>query len=130
MATQTYQTASRHLLAQAREVLYLGDARQASAQGWAAAAQMLQSAAEQRGWAHQAHTDLFNAIAGLVAETGDDDIRRLFCAAISLEANSYENWMPAVSVDSDLNDIAQFLDKLEPLAAPRWPGTDAAKQSQ
>lgn len=128
MAMPTYQTASRHLLAQAREVLYLGDVRQASALGWAAAAQMLQSAAEQRGWAHQAHTDLFNAIAGLVAETGDDDIRRLFCAAVSLETNCYENWLPAVSVDGDLDDIALFLDKLESL--PTLARIDEAKQSQ
>ena len=112
MAMPTYPAASRHLLAQAREVLHLGDVRQASGLGWAAAVQMLQSAAEQRGWAHQTHTDLFNAIAGLVAATGDDDIRRLFCAAVSFEANCYENWLPAVSVDGDLNDIALFLDKL------------------
>ena len=34
--------------------------------------------------------------------------------------NFYENWNNAgVSVDADsLDDIAQFLDKLEPLAAP------------
>ncbi len=114
----TYQADSRHLLAQAREELYLGDTRQASAMGWAAGSQMLKSVAEQRGWAHQTHADLFNAITCLVAETGDDDIRRLFCAAGSLEANYYENWMPAVSVDGDLDDIAQFLDKLESLSNP------------
>lgn len=110
MAIPTYLADSRHLLAQAREELYLGDTRQASAMGWAAGSQMLKSVAEQRGWAHQAHPDLFNAITCLVAETGD--------AAISLEANYYENWMPAVSVDGDLDDIAQFLDKLESLSAP------------
>ena len=40
MATQTYQTASRHLLAQARVELAAGDTRQASEKGWGAAAQI------------------------------------------------------------------------------------------
>ena len=118
MAMPTCQIDSRHLLAQAREDLYLGDTRQASQKGWAAAAQIVKSVAETRGWAHHDHAALFIVISRLVAETGDDDIRRLFNVAISLEANFYENWIPGVSVDGDLDDIAQFLDKLEPLAAP------------
>ena len=118
MAAQTYQTASRHLLAQARAELAAGDTRQASEKGWGAAAQIVKSVAEPRGWAHQDHAALYNVISRLVAETGDDDIRRLFNVAASLEANFYENWQPAVSVDGALDDIARFLDRLEPLVRP------------
>ena len=117
MAMPTCPADSCHLLAQARADLYLGATRQASQKGWAAAAQIVKSVAETRGWAHHDHTALFIVISRLVAETGDDDIRLLFNVAVSLEANFYENWQPGVSVDADLDDIAQFLDKLEPLTA-------------
>ena len=117
MAAQTYYSASRHLLAQGREELYLGDTRQASEKGWGAAAQMVKSVAEQRGWAHQSHAALYRVVSRLVSETGDDDIRRLFKVASALHANFYENWDTAQSVAGDLDDVERFLDKLEPLAS-------------
>ena len=112
---QTCPTDSCRLLAQAREELYLGDTRQASAMGWRAALLMVQSVAEQRGWEHHDHAVLYCVIRDLTAETGDADVRRLFAVAVSLEVNCYENWTPAVSVDGCLDDIALLLDKLEPL---------------
>ena len=118
MVGQTCQTASRHLLAQAHEELAAGDTRQASQKGWAAAAQIVKSVAAQRGWEHRNHAALFDAISRLVAETGDDDIRDLFYVAVSLEANFYENWDNAANVAGDLLDLEQFLDIMEPLAAP------------
>ena len=118
MVAQTYQTASRHLLAQAHEELAAGDTRQASEKGWAAAAQIVKSVAESRSWEHRNHAALFNVISRLVAETGDDDIRDLFYVAVSLEANFYENWDNAANVAGDLLDMERFLDIMEPLAAP------------
>ena len=102
MAAQTYQTASRHLLAQGREELYLGDVRQASEKGWGAAAQMVKSVAEQRGWEHRNHAALFNVISRLVAETGDGDIRRLFQVANALHINFCENRDSASNVAGGL----------------------------
>ena len=118
MVAQTYQTASRHLLAQAHEELAAGDTRQASQKGWAAAAQIVKSVAETRGWAHHDHAALYRVIRRLADETGDEDIRRLFDVAGNLQVNFYENWNNAANVTDSLDDIAQFLDKLEPLAAP------------
>ena len=73
MAMPTCQIDSRHLLAQAREDLYLGDTRQASQKGWAAAAQIVKSVAETRGWAHHDHAALFivviRRLVGLKPET-------------------------------------------------------------
>ena len=57
MATETYRTASRQLLAQGREELERGDTRQASEKGWGAAAQMVKDVAERRGWEHRAIQD-------------------------------------------------------------------------
>ena len=118
MATQTYRTASRHLLTQAREELAAGDTRQASEKGWGAAAQMVKSVAAQRGWAHQSHAALYFVVRRLTNETGDEDIKRLFNTAGNLHVNFYENWNNAENVASDLADVGRFLDKLEPLAAP------------
>ena len=118
MVAQTYQTASRHLLAQARAELAAGDTRQASEKGWGAAARMVKSIAEQRGWEHRNHAALYRVIRRLVDETGDEDIKRLFNTAGNLHVNFYENWNNAENVASDLADVGRFLDKLEPLAAP------------
>ena len=118
MTTQTYQTASRHLLMQAHIELAAGDTRQASEKGWGAAAQMVKSVAERRGWEHRNHAALFDVIARLVDETGDSEIRRLFRVANALHVNFYENWDKAENVAGDLNDLELFLDKLEPLSTP------------
>ena len=117
MASQTYQAASRHLLAQGQEELARGDVRQASEKGWGAAAQIVKAIAEQRGWAHRSHAALFDVISLLVSETQDHEIRRLFDVANALHINFYENWNNAENVSNALNDVERFLDKLEPLVS-------------
>ena len=116
MVTQTYKAASRFLLSQGESELARGDTRQASEKGWGAAEQMVKSIAEQRGWEHKGHAELYNVIARLVVETGDDEIRRLFHVAGSLHTNFYENWDNASNVAAGLADVRRFLDKLEPMA--------------
>ena len=81
MVMQTYREASRRLLAQAESELAAGDVRSASEKGWGATAQMVKSVADGRGWPHRSHVALYNSIARLVAETGDDQIRQLFAVA-------------------------------------------------
>ena len=117
MVAQNYQAASRYLLAQSREELGRGDVRQSSEKGWGAAAQIVKSVAEQRGWEHRSHAALFDAVSLLVSETGDAEIRRLFHVASALHVNFYENWDNAENVASGLDDVQRFLDKLEPLAS-------------
>ena len=103
MTTQQYQQASEHFLAQARRELANGDLAQASEKGWGAAAQILKAIVNQRGWEHNRH---YHRTANrLRAETGDDDIRRLFAVASDLHENFYEN------------DMEALLDKLRPLLA-------------
>ena len=115
MATRTYRSASRRLLEQAREELAKGDVRQSSEKGWGAAAQMVKAVADQRGWEHAGHRQLFTAVRHLRDETGDQDIRRLFDVANSLHTNFYEDWKETQSVAEGLDDVARFLDKLAPL---------------
>ena len=112
---QAYRTASRGLLAQGREELAAGDARQASEKGWGAAAQMVKAVGEERDWAHRGHAQLFRIVERLVNETGDADISNLFQVASGLHQNFYENWDTAQNVARALDEVERFLDKLEPM---------------
>ena len=114
-AGNAYQHKSRYFLAQAREELATGDLAQASEKGWGAAAQMVKAIAEQRGWDHRGHAQLFRAVDILANETGDDDIDRLFKVASALHVNFYEDWSSAASIARGLEDIARLVSKLEPL---------------
>lgn len=115
MATASYKAASRALLGQGESELAQGDARQASEKGWGAAAQMVKAVADRRGWEHRNHAALYNVIARLVAETGDDEIRRLFAVAGNLHVNFYENWDNPANIAAGLADVQRLLDKLEPM---------------
>ena len=76
---------------------------------------MVKSVANGRGWPHRSHVALYNSIARLVAETGDDEIRQLFAVPGDLHVNSYENWNNADNVAAGLADVQRLLDKLEQL---------------
>ena len=115
---KTYQDASRTLLAQARAELRQGDTRQASEKGWGAAAQMLKSIAEQRGWDHNSHRYIRRTDTRLVQETGDREIARLYRVASDLHTNFYEDVDGADEVSLGLDDIQTLLDKLAPLLNP------------
>ena len=115
MTTETYRSDSRLLLAQARDELSAGDARQASEKGWGAAAQMIKAVAEQRGWEHKRHALLWQVARRLTRETGDADIRRLFQIASDLHTNFYENMYDAEFIADGLDDVRTLLDKLDPL---------------
>ena len=115
MQTPTYRTASRELMAQATEELAAGDSRQASEKAWGAAAQMVKAVAQDRGWRHDNHFLLYQAINSLADETGDRQIISLFHTAGNLHTNFYENWHPVGVVASGIEDVAMLLDKLEPL---------------
>ena len=115
MTTQKYREASRHLLQQARSELAIGDVRQASEKAWSAAAQIVKAVANQRGWEHHGHAQLFDVIDDLRAETRDREIRALFDVASALHSNFYEDWRSSENVAEGLDDVERFLDQLEPL---------------
>ena len=115
MTTQTYQTASRQLLAQARDELAKGDTRQASEKGWGSAAQMVKAIAEQRGWEHKTHHHIWQAVRRLTDERQDVVLNRLFRSANHLHSNFYENVDASDDVTDALNDVEEFINLLEPL---------------
>ena len=115
MVSQTYQVASRTLLAQGIEELASGDTRQASEKGWGAAAQMLKSIAERRGWDHRGHRQIRVVASRLATENGDADIRRLYRVASDLHTNFYEDLDTSEDVAAGLDDVGRLLDNLEQL---------------
>ena len=114
--TQYHNDTGREFLASARAHLAAGDLLQASEKGWGAAAQMVKSAAEDRGWPHNGHRQLYVAIDRLADETGDPRLRDLFDSASALHANFYEGWMPRKMVERSLDRVAELVAQLQGLS--------------
>ena len=115
MQVLKYRTAASDFLNQAFEELEDGDLRQASEQGWGAAASVVKAMAEQRGWDHHSHDRLFEVAALLTEESGDVNIRRDFQMASSLHTNFYEGWLHEEMVRDGLYQVQRLLTALEPL---------------
>ena len=114
MTTRTdfHTDTSNQFLIKARAYLAEGDLLQASEKGWGATAQMIKAIAEERGWSHKSHGDLYRAISRLAAETGDLRLRNLFRSARDLHQNFYEGLMEADFVEDSLNDVDEIVGKL------------------
>ena len=110
-----YSDTGREFLAKARTHLAEDDLLQASEKGWGAAAQMVEAAAEARGWRHGSHRDLYDVIRRLTAETGDDAIPSAFANAGALHQNFDEGWLPRELVEAHLAEVEQFVAKLDAL---------------
>ena len=104
-------------LERAQAYLAEGDLLQASEKGWGAAAQMVKAVAEARGWRHQDHRSLYQAMSRLAQEAGDEGIITAFGLAGALHTNFYEGWLPREIVEQHLTQVAELVDKLEALRA-------------
>ena len=113
--TDEHSNTGWELLARAEEAAARDDLLQASEKGWGAAAHMVKGLAQRKGWRHDGHRELYQAVNRLAQETGDRQIRLLFSSASALHSNFYENWMPREMVEDSLAQIREFLRKLEAL---------------
>ena len=119
MTTRTrYHTdTATEFLVKARSYLGAGDLLQASEKGWGAAARMVKAVAEERGWRHGSHGDLYRAVGRISEELSDKRIRTLFASANALHQNFYEGWMPEDAVEQSLDEVEEFADRLADLIA-------------
>ena len=108
---------SRQFMRQAEEEFAKGDKLQASEKAWGAAAHAVKAVAQRRGWRHDGHRYLFEAIDSIYGETGDPELRGLFGTANSLHMNFYENWQSDDYVQDGMERVKILLKKLEALAA-------------
>ena len=117
--TDHHTEAATELLIRAHACLAGGDLPQASEKGWEAAAQMVKAVAEARGWEHSDLRELYRAISELVEEAGRDELRSYFNAAIVLEMNFYDDFLPAATIKYDLEHVERLVELLGPLATNR-----------
>jgi uncharacterized protein (UPF0332 family) len=110
---EEYISISRELLTKAEAALAQDDLLQASEKGWRAAAHMVKAVAQKRGWRHNGHRELYQAVNQLMQEIGDSQISVLFNSASALHGNFYEHWMPEEMVQVSLAQVREFLRKLE-----------------
>ncbi len=115
-AAGEHTVTGHELLAKAEEAMDQDDLLQASEKGWGAAAHAVKAYAQRRGWPHNGHRLLYQAVNRLAQETGDGQLRVLFSSASSLHSNFYENWMPKEMVAADLAQVRKFLNKLDELS--------------
>ena len=99
-------------LAKAHTYLAEGDRLQASEKGWGATAHMVKAVAEDRGWRHASHRDLYQVIGRLVEETSDEQLRILFRSASALHQNFYEGRMDDGDVADGLADVEEIVRRL------------------
>ena len=113
-----YAHMSRKLLQQAEAELDAGDAQQASEKVWGSAAQAIKSLAESRGWNHQHHGLLRDAINELRDEQGRLDLVLLYHAAHELHTNYYEHEYSISDVRDRLMFTQELIGHLEDLHQP------------
>ena len=119
MTTRTdhHTETATELLVRARAHLADGDLMQASEKGWEAATLMVKAVAEARGWEHSDLRELYQAISELVEETEQPELRTYFNAAIVLEMNFYDDFLPAATIKYDLEHVERLVELLGPLAS-------------
>lgn len=107
-----YRELSAEYLQHARALRTEGDLTQASEKGWGAASVLVKAEAESRGWRHNGHRELWQALARLADETDDSEMRRQFGLAGALHTNYHEAWLDAQSVEEYLGEVEQLVEKL------------------
>jgi len=76
---------------------------------------MVKALAAERGVELRSHGELHWFVAGLMKESGDPDVRRLWQSATSLHQNFYENWLPPEMVEENAEDVKMLIQKLRKL---------------
>ena len=107
-----YRELSAGYLRHSRALLAEGDLTQASEKGWGAAATAVKAVAQDRGWRHDGHRDLWRTLRAVVQESGDTDLRLHFTHAPSLHINFYEASMDRAEVAEYLEHVERLIGKL------------------
>lgn len=92
-----------------------GKTRQASAKLWEAAAHVVMSIAQQRGWQFGTRYDLKMAVKRLTDEYDDPMIAGGFLAAEMFHANFYYGFMEDFQIDADRPKVRRFVERINAL---------------
>ena len=101
---------SRVFIAQAREELAQGSRLQAGEKAWGAVVQPFKVIAEQRGWPHKSHQDVYDAASQIALEYGFDHDQSLALSDAYRvgHQNFYENYHRP-------EELADMIDRVEDL---------------
>ena len=101
---------SRIFIAHAREELAQGSRMQAGEKAWGAVVQPFKVIAEQRGWPHKSHQDVYDVTSQITLEYGfdGDQVRALSDAYRVGHQNFYENY-------HRVEELADMIDRVEDL---------------
>jgi len=113
LPAEVHHRLARKYIREADELLAQGDYIQASEKGWGAAAQSIKAVALKRGLELRSHGELHKFVAKLAAETGEEELRRLWQSAGMLHQNFYENWLPKEMVAGNIEDVKKLMQRLE-----------------
>lgn len=113
LKAEVHHRLARKYIREADELLAQGDYIQASEKGWGAAAQSIKAVALKRGLELRSHGELHKFVAKLAAETGEEELRRLWQSAGMLHQNFYENWLPKEMVAGNIEDVKKLMQRLE-----------------
>ena len=128
--SEKYAALSREYIQRADGYLRAGDRVQASEKGWGAVAEAVKSIAEERGWNHQGHRLLNDAVLQLSQEWNRPDVRGLFDIAERLHINFYEDTLALDYIAASIGDAKTLLQELETLRQrpPRPPAVLTREQ--
>ena len=118
MATwQEHLEISQRFRAQGFAEIESGDLLQGSEKLWGAAAHAVKAIAEQRGWRHDSHRQLFSVVNRLSSEMGTPEFARMFRVAGELHINFYEAAMGVDAIHDTSASVDDFLGRLRQLTA-------------
>lgn len=111
---QRYIRLNGKYLREAEVLLQKGDYAQASEKLWGAAAEITKAVAEKRGRKTRTHSDLWEIVEELHAESPELTLLEDFYAASHLHSNFYEDELRPSAVDVGAEAVRRFCKNVEP----------------
>ena len=97
---------------EAKKLAEKGDIVQAGEKYWGAITALLNIVGELKNVSHYSHSDYWDIMEMIIAETQDDEIRRLFATAEKMHANYYHGFIRKENFPSYTKDAEKLIQKI------------------
>lgn len=112
--TERHLEISDHMIEQAKRELSAGDLLQASEKAWGAVVHYVKSVAQENGWPHETHRDIFQNVNRIIGnDLANDPRRRLLRSVRFLHVNFYEEELGSLEVKDGIEDAKSLIDALK-----------------
>ena len=109
--TERYHSALMFLDDSEREFA-AGDVRQASDKLWGAATDAITAVALERGWNHESHRDMKNAVQRLAVEPGNECLDAQFAAIEKFYINLFHPALEPHDIETDKFIVYDFVERM------------------